>query len=75
MRRIQSVFWWSGGGRVWCSWSECRHGTGEPVVLGLTGGSPIAIPRAAAHMPAILAVWYQGEAGGNAVAVDLEELC
>ncbi len=42
--------------------------TGKPVVLVLTGGSPIAIPWAAEHIPAILMAWYPGEQGGNAIA-------
>ena len=44
------------------------HGTGKPVVLVLTGGSPLAIPWAAANIRAILLVWYSGEEGGNALA-------
>ena len=39
-----------------------------PVVLVLTGGSPLAIPWAAANIPAIVQVWYPGEEGGNAGA-------
>jgi beta-glucosidase len=42
--------------------------TGRPVVLVLTGGSALAIPWAAAHVPAILYAWYPGEEGGSAVA-------
>jgi beta-glucosidase len=44
------------------------HATGKPVVLVLTGGSPIAIGWAAKNIPAILMAWYPGEAGGEAVA-------
>lgn len=39
---------------------------GTPLVLILTGGSPIAVPEDIAD--AILFVWYPGEQGGNAVA-------
>jgi len=42
--------------------------TGRPVVLVLTGGSPIAFPEVAARVPAILMLWYPGEAGGTALA-------
>lgn len=37
-----------------------------PVILILTGGSPVAVPYDIAD--AILFVWYPGEEGGNAVA-------
>ncbi|MDR3115193.1 MAG: glycoside hydrolase family 3 C-terminal domain-containing protein [Treponema sp.] len=39
---------------------------GKPLVLVLTGGSPIAVPEDIAD--AILFVWYPGEQGGTAVA-------
>lgn len=39
---------------------------GTPIVLILTGGSPIAIPEDIAE--AILFAWYPGEQGGEAVA-------
>ena len=39
-----------------------------PLVLVLTGGSPIAIPELHDIADAILFVWYPGEEGGNAVA-------
>jgi beta-glucosidase len=42
--------------------------TGKPVVLILTGGSPIACKWATENIPAILMVWYPGEQGGSAVA-------
>ncbi len=41
---------------------------GKPVVLVLTGGSPIELNWAAEHIPAILMVWYPGEQGGQALA-------
>lgn len=40
----------------------------KPLVLVLTGGSPIAIPELHDLVDAILFVWYPGEEGGNAVA-------
>jgi len=40
--------------------------SGKPVILVLTGGSPIAIPEDAAD--AVLFAWYSGEEGGTAVA-------
>ncbi|MDR1898823.1 MAG: glycoside hydrolase family 3 C-terminal domain-containing protein, partial [Treponema sp.] len=40
--------------------------TGKPVILILTGGSPIAIPEDIAD--AIIFAWYPGEKGGQAVA-------
>jgi beta-glucosidase len=42
--------------------------TGKPVVLVLTGGSPIELQWAAANVPAIVMAWYPGEQGGAAVA-------
>jgi beta-glucosidase len=44
------------------------HETGKPVVLILTGGSPIELNWADEHVGAILMCWYPGEAGGHAVA-------
>ena len=41
---------------------------GTPVVLVLTGGSPVAVGWAQDHLPAILMAWYPGQAGGTAVA-------
>jgi beta-glucosidase len=40
--------------------------TGKPVILVLTGGSPIAIPEDIAD--AVIFAWYPGELGGKAVA-------
>jgi beta-glucosidase len=40
--------------------------TGKPLILVLTGGSPIAIPEDIAD--AVLFAWYPGERGGEAVA-------
>lgn len=47
---------------------EVIHATGKPVVLVLTGGSPLAVNWADAHVPAILFAWYPGQEGGHAVA-------
>jgi beta-glucosidase len=40
--------------------------SGKPVILILTGGSPIAVPEDIAD--AIIFAWYSGEQGGKAVA-------
>ncbi|MDR0497861.1 MAG: glycoside hydrolase family 3 C-terminal domain-containing protein [Treponema sp.] len=40
--------------------------SGKPVILILTGGSPIAIPEDIAE--AVIFTWYPGEMGGQAVA-------
>jgi beta-glucosidase len=40
--------------------------SGKPVILVLTGGSPIAIPEDIAD--AVIFAWYPGELGGKAVA-------
>jgi len=47
---------------------EALHASGKPVVLVLTGGSPIAVNWAAENVAAILMAWYPGEQGGHAVA-------
>jgi len=39
---------------------------GKPIILVLTGGSPIAIPEGIAD--AVVFAWYSGEQGGKAVA-------
>ncbi|MBP6471804.1 MAG: glycoside hydrolase family 3 C-terminal domain-containing protein [Chloroflexi bacterium] len=44
------------------------HALGKPVVLVLTNGSAVAINWAAANIPAIVDVWYPGQAGGLALA-------
>jgi beta-glucosidase len=43
-------------------------GTGTPVVLLVVNGRPLDLRWAAAHVPAILDVWYPGTQGGTAVA-------
>ncbi|WP_298537510.1 glycoside hydrolase family 3 C-terminal domain-containing protein [uncultured Algibacter sp.] len=47
---------------------KIRKNTDKPIVLVLTGGSPIAIPELFDLVDAVLFVWYPGEEGGNAVA-------
>ncbi len=42
--------------------------TGNPLVLVLTGGSPIAMPEIYDLVDAIVFAWYPGEEGGQAVA-------
>jgi beta-glucosidase len=42
--------------------------TGKPVVFVNCSGSAIAMPWAAANLPAIVQAWYPGQAGGTAVA-------
>jgi beta-glucosidase len=44
------------------------HALGKPLVLVLLNGSALAIDWAAKHMPAIVEVWYPGQAGGDALA-------
>ncbi len=41
--------------------------TGKPVVVLLINGRPLAIPRVAERVPAILEAWYVGQEGGTAV--------
>jgi beta-glucosidase len=47
---------------------EHLHATGKPIVFVNCSGSAMAMPWAAAHLPAILQAWYPGEQGGTAVA-------
>jgi len=42
--------------------------TGTPVVLVLASGRPLSINWEAAHVPAILEMWFQGELAGDAMA-------
>ena len=42
--------------------------TGKPVVVVLVGGSAVTMRNWIDEVPAILDVWYPGEAGGDAVA-------
>jgi len=43
------------------------QGKGNPLVVVITGGSPIAIPEIYDIADAVLYVWYPGEEGGTAV--------
>ncbi|WP_271784646.1 glycoside hydrolase family 3 C-terminal domain-containing protein [Aquimarina algiphila] len=47
---------------------KLKKDSDNPLILVLTGGSPIAIPEIHDLADAILFVWYPGEEGGNAVA-------
>jgi beta-glucosidase len=42
--------------------------TGKPLVLILFSGRPLTVPWAADHVPAIMAAWFPGIAGGPALA-------
>lgn len=42
--------------------------TGKPVVVVLLSGKPFAMPWVKEHVPAVLAQWYPGEQGGEALA-------
>ena len=42
--------------------------TGKPVVLVLLNGSALAVNWAKDHVPAIVELWYPGQAGGTALA-------
>ncbi len=47
---------------------KLRENNDKPIILILTGGSPIDISEVEKLVDAILFVWYPGEEGGNAVA-------
>jgi beta-glucosidase len=47
---------------------EAVQATGTPVVLVLSSGRPLSVNWAVGHVPAILNIWFPGEAGGEAVA-------
>jgi beta-glucosidase len=44
------------------------HAAGKPVVLVLINGRPLAIPRLASSVPAIIEGWYLGQETGTALA-------
>ena len=47
---------------------KIRKDNPKPLVVILTGGSPISVPELDSIADAILFVWYPGEEGGDAVA-------
>lgn len=47
---------------------EAAVATGKPLVVVLMSGGAVAIEWAKAHADAILAAWYPGQAGGQAIA-------
>ena len=47
---------------------QIRDNDGKPLIVVLTGGSPIAIPEIHELADAVLFAWYPGEQGGMAVA-------
>jgi beta-glucosidase len=44
------------------------HALGKPVVLVLLNGSAVAVNWAHTHVPAIVDIWYPGQAAGTALA-------
>jgi len=47
---------------------DALFSTGTPVVVVLTSGSAVAVPKAQQHAAAILEAWYGGEEIGTAIA-------
>jgi beta-glucosidase len=47
---------------------KLREGHDRPLIVVLTGGSPITMPEIEEIADAIVFVWYPGQQGGNAVA-------
>ena len=47
---------------------KLKVGNDHPVIVVMTGGSPITMPEVEELADAILWVWYPGQEGGNAVA-------
>ena len=45
-----------------------RDGNDKPLIVVLTGGSPMTIPEVHELADAVLFAWYPGQQGGNAVA-------
>ena len=54
--------------RVQESLLEKVSSLGKPVVLVLLNGSAVSVNWARAHIPAIVELWYPGQAGGTALA-------
>jgi beta-glucosidase len=50
---------------------ESLEATGKPLVVVLMSGSALAVPWANEHADALLAAWYPGEEGGDAIAETL----
>jgi beta-glucosidase len=47
---------------------KLKDGNEKPLIVVLTGGSPITMPELEQIADAILWIWYPGQEGGNAVA-------
>lgn len=47
---------------------KMRENNDRPIIVVLTGGSPMSIPEVEELADAILYAWYPGQQGGNAVA-------
>jgi beta-glucosidase len=50
---------------------ETLAATGKPLIVVLMSGGAVASPFADAHADAVLAAWYPGQAGGQAIAETL----
>jgi len=50
---------------------EALGATGKPLIVVLTSGSALAVPWVDEHADALLAAWYPGEEGGDAIAETL----
>jgi len=50
---------------------EAMGATSKPLIVVLTAGSALAVPWAKEHADALLAAWYPGEEGGDAIAETL----
>jgi beta-glucosidase len=50
---------------------ETLSATGKPLIVVLTSGSALAVPWVGEHADALLAAWYPGEEGGDAIAETL----
>jgi len=50
---------------------EALGATGKPLIVVLTAGSALAVPWVNEHADALLAAWYPGEEGGDAIAETL----